>query len=401
MGAFSNPIIINSEGTSQKLDRISLNSDSGSFSEEWLQKAIFKSPDCLPINEIAPSFGALVPIAMELETGSGPADILCVTDSGQIVIIETKLWRNPEARRVVVAQILDYAKSISAWNYNDLARQVSIATKKGPNYLLECVQKHCHGLSESEFVDGINHSLKKGDFLLLIIGDGIRTGTESLVGFLEQFGSLRFTFGLIEVAAFSLPDGNTLLHPRVLAKTEILERTVLVNAGGSIEVEELAEVEELESQTNPQHDWYRQFWQEFLEQLKLDDKDQPLPKALPKSTNMYFPMPPRSDLAWISAYLGKSQNVAGVYLTFARNFENVDEYFEELQGSRADIEREFGADLNWDKEGRKVYIMPPKINYTDLNNPEERDRVIRYLTDTLRRMVNVFRFRLEQLAQEQ
>ncbi len=35
------------------------------------------------------------------------------------MLVEAKLWRNPEARRKVIGQILDYAKELSRWNYED------------------------------------------------------------------------------------------------------------------------------------------------------------------------------------------------------------------------------------------------------------------------------------------
>ena len=62
---------------------------------------------------------------MDLNTPVGLLDILMVTPNGKLVIIETKLWRNPEARRKVIAQILDYAKELSRWNYEDLQRELN------------------------------------------------------------------------------------------------------------------------------------------------------------------------------------------------------------------------------------------------------------------------------------
>ena len=171
----------------------------------------------MPVQEIDPHIGKLIPVCTEIETGAGPADILFVTPTGKIVLVETKLWRNPNARREVVAQILDYAKQLTAWSYDDLAREAAIASKNGPDYLSNCLK--AYGVEEQGFVDGINRSLKIGDFLLLIVGDGIRTGAESLVAFIERYGNLRFGLGLIEVAAYRLPDHSVLLQPRILAKT--------------------------------------------------------------------------------------------------------------------------------------------------------------------------------------
>ena len=142
MSAFANPFVINADGQVVGLERIPLSSGSeGIFTEKHLQSALFQNPQSLPVREIDPHIGTLVPICMEVETGSGPADILYVTLTGQIVLVETKLWRNPESRREVVAQILDYAKELTKWTYDDLDRAAAIASKSGPGYLLRVFRK--------------------------------------------------------------------------------------------------------------------------------------------------------------------------------------------------------------------------------------------------------------------
>ena len=45
--------------------------------------------------------------------------------TGRIIILEAKLWRNPESKRKVIAQILDYASELTRWSFEDLEREVS------------------------------------------------------------------------------------------------------------------------------------------------------------------------------------------------------------------------------------------------------------------------------------
>jgi hypothetical protein len=92
----------------------------GAVSEADIQALVHKHPGCLPIAEIDPMFSGPVPICTELNTPAGPIDIFMVTPSGLPVLIECKLWRNPEGRREVVGQILDYAKELSRWSSSDL-----------------------------------------------------------------------------------------------------------------------------------------------------------------------------------------------------------------------------------------------------------------------------------------
>ena len=62
-----------------------------------------------------------VPICIELNTPAGPIDNFMVTASGLPVLAECKLWRNPQGRREVVGQILDYAKELSRWSLSDFS----------------------------------------------------------------------------------------------------------------------------------------------------------------------------------------------------------------------------------------------------------------------------------------
>ena len=93
--------------------------------ERSLQNLIFKHAECLPVSNIDESYNPVIPVCTELNTTVGPLDILMISPNGELTIVETKLWRNPEARRKVVAQILDYAKELSGWSYADLQREIN------------------------------------------------------------------------------------------------------------------------------------------------------------------------------------------------------------------------------------------------------------------------------------
>jgi hypothetical protein len=404
MSAFASPIQLNNLGESHVLERVPLGHGGDSFSEKWVQEILFSHPECLPFKEIDPRINQLIPICMELETGAGPADILYVTEAGQLVLVETKLWRNPEARRMVVAQILDYAKQLTSWSFTDLLRETAVATKKSANYFLERVKQSIPDIDEASFVDSVSKGLQSGDFLLLIVGDGIRTGTESLVNFLDQYGHLRFGFGLIEVAAFKMPSGDLLLSPRVLAKTQILEKTILIGSTGTVSVEELVEAQdqELDERLVATRQWFQDFWSGYLKLLKLDDLNQPTPTKPANAANMFFSIRLHGrESSWISAYIAKSSSVGGVYLTFKKGFDQASEYFERLKNEKETIEKTIGAELEWSNEGGKIYISAPRVSYQNLNDAEERVRVQSYLADMSNRMVNAFRHRLEDYDREE
>lgn len=144
--------------------------------EALIQDIVFKYPECLPISAIDESYNPAISICTELSTPVGPLNVLLATPSGELIIVETKLWRNPEARRVIVAQILDYAKEMSKWTYEDLQREVNRRSKGSGNSLYQIFSKEDSPflVDEQSFIDSISRNLKQGRFLLLIVGDGIR-----------------------------------------------------------------------------------------------------------------------------------------------------------------------------------------------------------------------------------
>lgn len=399
MSAYAPPILLSESGASRQLERIPFGSSSdGSFGEAWLQKSLYDFPACLPVREIDPNLGGLIPLCMEIETGAGPADILFVTETGRLVLVETKLWRNPESRREVVGQILDYAKQLASWSYEDLDKAVRSARADPRTGISKLVAEKSLAFDESAFIDAVNHCLKTGSFVLLIVGDGIRQGAEALVAFLDRFSNLRFHLALVEVAAYKIPDGGRLLQPRILAKTEIIERTILMGPTGPLTYQQAAQVEDSVSPSPAQRDWYMNFWAGFLPRLQFN-KPELLPSEPSKSTNLFIPMPPGGRLAWISAYIAQSTNKAGVYLTFSKAFERAAETCQELLADRQAIEAEFGFPLVWNIGGEKVYISAQNLDIGDLDNLVEREKLFVALSELTSRLVNVLEPRLAALAQ--
>ena len=223
--------------------RLEARSEVGGYDENWLQRLLFETPEVLPIAEIDRAFTPAVPLCRELPTVAGSIDLAYVSDQGLLSIVECKLWRNPEARRAAVTQILDYAKEISRWSYEELNDAVRRAAKRpeNANALFELVQEQNDTIDEQTFVDDVTRNLRSGRFLLLVVGDGIREGVERIADYLKQSAGIRFTFGLVELAIFDMPDGSTggiIVEPRVLARTFEIERAVVRLADAGVVVED-------------------------------------------------------------------------------------------------------------------------------------------------------------------
>jgi hypothetical protein len=126
------PLLLTS-GTEVAVSLTLLDQQSGvrAVTEADIQALVHAHPACLPITEIDPMFAGPVPICTELNTPAGPIDNFMVTPSGLPVLVECKLWRNPEGRREVVGQILDYAKELSRWSSSESATRGAAPPEAG------------------------------------------------------------------------------------------------------------------------------------------------------------------------------------------------------------------------------------------------------------------------------
>jgi len=219
------PVVVDGD-KSIRLEKINLKE--GSYDEQWIQRICFENPSILPVDEIEPSFGGIVSICKELVTDSGPCDLVYLNANGFITIVECKLWRNPEARRKAVGQILDYAKDLTKWDYQRFEGECLKSRGSGDPSLYEILRAYFPDIVEQELIDRIQANLRRGRFLLLIVGDGIRENMEDLISYVQGHGGLSFTLALVELPVYRNPNTEQLIIlPRVLAKTKEIERTVI------------------------------------------------------------------------------------------------------------------------------------------------------------------------------
>ena len=87
--------------------------------EDDLQTYIAQNPDSLPLYEIKEDIRLLI-LGREFPTNSGPIDAIGIDKDGEIYIVETKLYKNPD-KRLVVAQVRDYGASL--WRSGGRARR--------------------------------------------------------------------------------------------------------------------------------------------------------------------------------------------------------------------------------------------------------------------------------------
>ena len=86
----------------------------GGMDESSLRDLLFRFPRSLPVRAIDAAYADPVPVCRELRTSVGPIDALYINGLGRLILVEFKLWRNPQARREVIWQVLDYTKELSS-----------------------------------------------------------------------------------------------------------------------------------------------------------------------------------------------------------------------------------------------------------------------------------------------
>ena len=147
-------------------------------------------------------------------------------------------------------------------------------------------------------------NLAQSRILLLIIGDGIREGVEAIADYVQSSPALHFTLALVEARSFEIAPGTRIVQPRVLARTVIINRTVVGLASPSLQIQDGDQSIEEPADDKVLDGWQRymfDFWTELLTTLKLDDADQPIAKATADS-KIYFQMPLMGQI-WLDMLL--------------------------------------------------------------------------------------------------
>lgn len=289
------PTWIDGKGHIRLLQRVRLGERD--FTEDFLQATLHTCPELLPVEEFDEDFGPLVSLGREVDA----IDNLYVSPTGKLTIVETKLWRNPEATRQVVAQILDYATRVSSWSYEQLEQHcrsaVGSALIAGKS-LYALIQEKCPATApnEPDFIDAVQKSLRTGRFLLLIVGDGIREGIPALLDSLHAYPRLLFTFGLVELQVYKDPDEGKarLIVPNIIANTiEVVRAVVRVQTTGhadvTVEIDDTSEKEERRTGRRSLSE------EEFFEKIPDGVATNTVRKLLDQARGLGAIVQPRSD----------------------------------------------------------------------------------------------------------
>ena len=268
------PFLIDSDSNGERLNAI----DPGQslYQENWLQEMIRLHPDILPVSEIESVFSPLIPIGREVPVTAGYIDNLFISAQGYPVIVETKLWKNPEAKRDVLAQLIDYASSVSDWSFEKLDLVARNYTKQFEGHtvgLSDWVDNHYKlEIDKRYFEETVSRNLRLGRILVLVVGDYIRSSVIDMLGYINKYPHLAMNVALIELKCYRVKkesDWPLLVVPSIMARTEIVERSIVqvnVAVDGTSKITATQEKIESKPSVNRSKLTEDEFWQRLKNQ---------------------------------------------------------------------------------------------------------------------------------------
>jgi len=262
-------------------------------------------------------------------------------------------------------------------------------------------------VDESLLISRIDQGMKKGNFHVVIAGDGIRTDLVNLVNSPAMTG-MTADLSLLEISVHQDGEGKTLLTPSVPQEIETVTRTVLISTEGmpvSIEEDE-SEINPLPNQASPTQRRMKEekkelntlFWRRAIEEIKFSHPDQ---DSLRRGGSNWCKALLPAPLKWITAWRSKDQ--IGVFLRI--DGEDIPKYkvfFDErLDLMREEISSDISVNIPADGSDGWSTALFLSVNYSEIDvyDPNTIDLQIEWLAEHLDKFVNYIRPILKQLPQ--
>jgi len=195
-------IIISKNGkNAKKIDKSSFEK------EDYLQKYIQDNPESIPLYDIKEDIRLLI-LAREFSTDSGPIDALGVDKDGEIYLVETKLYKNPD-KRLVVAQVLDYGAFLwhSYNNFDEFVRVLDEKVNEKFGVSLNQKLKDFFGIDDEgvfTLFENFKKNFNEGNFKFVVLMDKLHNQLKDLIIFINE--NSRFDIFAVEMEYYKYED---------------------------------------------------------------------------------------------------------------------------------------------------------------------------------------------------
>jgi len=198
----------------------------GKTLEDALQTFFEKYPQIIPgkqidpVSEDSPHF---VLLRREMPVGGWSLDHLFVDQKSILTLVETKLFQNPESRREVIGQIIEYAANAEEFWAGGSARQKATefwSNQDPPKELDDVLQKEFGDeLDIEDFWRKAEENLKNGKIRLMIATDELRPEIRRMIEYLNKEMQNTEVLGL-ELKFYGERPNSMVLVPRLVGQTQ-------------------------------------------------------------------------------------------------------------------------------------------------------------------------------------
>ena len=188
--------------------------------EEELQTLIEHNPQLLPLS----GSPRLTVLGREVYIANCSMDILAVESTGRPVVVEVKLVSNSEARRRIVAQLLEYGAVLRGLDVSGLEQgpRLSSVADLGHDTIYHAVDSEHPGFApdEESFYSTMQAHLDRGDFRLVLVLDDAPLELQRIVDYLDAITVDTVTIDLVTVRMYAVDGVRMTLTDRVVTDPE-------------------------------------------------------------------------------------------------------------------------------------------------------------------------------------
>ena len=199
----------------------------GKTLESGLQTLIEQHPQIIPGGQIAPGGDDPPRFALlcrEMAVGSWSLDFLLIDQYGVPTLVEAKLAENPDSRRAVVGQIIEYATNASEYWSGGRLREKAIDYWRDKGKDIEEIMSKL--LSDDKpdteaFWKLVDKNLTENRIRLIIATDELRPEVRKIIEFLNRETKTIEILGL-EIKCFGSESKHVALVPSIIGQSQVV-----------------------------------------------------------------------------------------------------------------------------------------------------------------------------------
>ncbi len=190
--------------------------------EDALQTLIERQPNLINGRQIDPGSDdppRFILLRREMQVGDWSLDHLLVDQHGTLTFVEAKLLQNPESRRAVIGQILDYAAyAAENWSNGRLRQFAAEYWQQHGKDVDDVIRDGFGDVDPEAFWRKVELSLLNQQIRLVVVADELRPEARRVIEFLNNQMRTVEVFGL-EIRCFG-QDANTVVVPYLVGQTQ-------------------------------------------------------------------------------------------------------------------------------------------------------------------------------------